>query len=218
MELILISDSKLKITLTSDDMAQYELDCDTMNYDNMETRKAFREIFDHAKSLTGFDTAGDRLFIQLYPSREGGCEMYVTKLGLVCAEKRDREGDRTRAILPHSQPETETSPSSCPFPRGGGERDRTGAYRFEKMENLLCVCRQLARQGYASHSSAYRDERNRYFLILRERASTFGVPCGEFSFISEFGTPENAENIRLYINEHGFPICEGNAVNTLSRF
>ncbi len=216
MELILISDSKLKITLTSDDMAQYELDCDTMDYDNTDTRRAFREIFEHVRDITGFDTAGDRLFIQLYPSREGGCEMYITKLGMICAEKR--EGERTRPSLPRSTQENSPSPALCPAPRGSGERDRLGAYRFETMEDLLRVCRQLAGQGYASHSSAYRDERNRYFLLLRERAGAFGILCGEYSFITEFGTPENAEFIRLYISEHGFPICEGNAVNTLSRF
>ena len=218
MELIRISDSKLKITLTSDDMAQYELDCDTMDYDNTDTRRAFREIFDHAKSMTGFDTAGDRLFIQLYPSREGGCELYVTKLGLICAEKREHESSRSHATLPHSISEAAHEASPYPIPLGCGERDRMGAYRFERLESLLCVCRQLSRRGYAAHSSAYRDERDRYYLILRERMGAFGVPCGEFSFISEFGTPENAEHVRIYISEHGTPICEGNAVNTLSHF
>lgn len=216
MELIRISDSKLKITLTSDDMTQYELDCDTMDYDNTETRKAFWNILDHAKHMTGFDAAGDRVFVQLYPSKKGGCEMYVTKLGMICAEKR--EGERTRTSLPHRPQEATPDTALYPVPRGGGERDRMGAYRFEKMGDLLLVCRQLATQGYAAHSSAYRDEKDRYYLLLRERANAFGVPGGEFTFIAEFGTPQNAEVIRLYISEHGSPICEGNAVNTLSRF
>lgn len=220
MELILISDSKLKITLTSDDMAQYELDCDTMDYDNTETRKAFWEILDRAKHITGFDAASDRVFIQLYPSRSGGCEMYITKLGMVCAERREgaRESAReeTHARFPRGESEAKSLP--YPVPHGGGDRDRIGAYRFEHMESLLRVCRQLACVGYGAESSAYRDERDRYYLILRERASAFGVPCGEFSFISEFGTPENAETVRLYISEHGSPLCEGNAVGTLARF
>lgn len=217
MELILISDSKLKITLTSDDMAQYELDCDTMDYDNTETRRAFWEILDRAKHITGFDAASDRVFIQLYPSKKGGCEMYVTKLGLVCAESG--QGERARASLTRgTDREKDAAPRVCPIPHGSGDRDRLGAYRFEQLESLLCVCRQLAGRGYASHSSAYRDEKKHYFLLLRERASAFGVPCGEFSFITEFGTAENAETVRLYISEHGSPICEGNAVNMLARF
>ena len=217
MELIRIGDSKLKITLTSDDMTQYDLDCDTMDYDNTETRKAFRDILDRAKHATGFDAAGDRVFVQLYPSKKGGCEMYVTKLGLVCAERR--EGERTTrtsaARVTHTNhPTTAVSPQS----ESGEERERLGAYRFEGLEPLLSVCRQLVARGYAAHSSAYRDEKARYYLLLCERAGAFGTPVGEYAFITEFGTPENARTVRLYISEHGSVICEGNAVATLSRF
>ena len=73
MELIKISDTKLKITLTKDDMIRYELNCDTIDYDNTETRKAFWNILDHAKHVTGFDAASERVFIQLYPDKGGGC-------------------------------------------------------------------------------------------------------------------------------------------------
>ena len=215
MELIRIGDSKLKITLTSDDMTQYDLDCDTMDYDNTETRRAFWDILDHAKQVTGFDATGDRVFVQLYPSRKGGCEMYITKLGLICADRR--EGERTRAPLSRS-PHTTHAPTPTAVRNENGERDRLGAYRFEGLRDLLCVCRHLAHIGYDAQSSAYRDERDRYYLLLREHARGYGISCNEFSFIAEFGTPENAETVRLYISEHGAPICEGNAVTTLSRF
>lgn len=71
MELILISDSKLKIMLTRDDMQQYALDCDTIDYDNTETRRAFWNILDEAKHRTGFDAAARA---GVYPalSVEGG--------------------------------------------------------------------------------------------------------------------------------------------------
>ena len=216
MELIRIGDSKLKITLTSDDMTAYELDCDTMDYDNTETRKAFWNILDHAKHATGFDAAGDRVFVQLYPSKKGGCEMYITKLGMICAEKR--EGERTRLSPTHSSHAPHTPPLPSPVSKAYGERDRMGAYRFERMGDLLCVCRRLASCGYTDHSSAYHDDKKRYFLLLKERTNAFGIPDGAFSFITEFGTPENAEYVRLYISEHGSPICIGDAVATLSRF
>ena len=216
MELIRIGDSKLKITLTSDDMTQYDLDCDTMDYDNTETRKAFRDILDRAKHATGFDVAGDRVFVQLYPSKKGGCEMYVTKLGLVCAERRD--GERTRTAATRSTHNNHPAPSISPLTESGEERERMGAYRFEGLDPLLAVCRQLAAMGYHAQSSAYRDENARYYLLLCERAGAFGTPVGEYAFITEFGTPENERTIRLYISEHGSVICEGNAVTTLSRF
>ncbi len=216
MELIRIGDSKLKITMTLDDMTQYDLDCDTMDYDNSETRKAFWAILDRAKLACGFDATGDRVFVQLYPSKKGGCEMYVTKLPLLCADRR--EGERTRSPLPRSSHASQTTTVPNPHTGDSEERERLGAYRFEGLEALIRVCRQLSAHGYDAQSSAYRDEKGRFYLLLRERAGAFGTPVAEYAFITEFGTPENARTIRLYISEHGSPICEGNAVTTLARF
>ena len=81
MELILISDSKLKIMLSPDDMKDFDLDCDSVDYSKTETRRAFWSILDEAKHRTGFDAASQRIYIQLYPCRQGGCEMYITKIG-----------------------------------------------------------------------------------------------------------------------------------------
>ena len=95
MELIMISNSKLKIMLTSEDMKEYSLDCNTLSYENTETRRAFWSILDEAKHRTGFDAASERVFVQVYPSKKGGCEMYVTKLGVFSGKKQvhNEDGD-----------------------------------------------------------------------------------------------------------------------------
>ena len=80
MELIRISESKLKVMLSPEDMAHYAISCETIDYENTETRRAFWDILDIAKHQTGFDAARDKVYIQVYPSRTGGCELYVTKL------------------------------------------------------------------------------------------------------------------------------------------
>ena len=80
MELIKISDSKLKIALTPTDMEKYSLDIQTMDYDKTQTRSAFWQLLDEAKHKTGFDAASEKIFVQIYSSAGGGCEMYVTKL------------------------------------------------------------------------------------------------------------------------------------------
>ena len=41
MELILINEKKLKIMLTPEDMREYEIDCDSVDYARTETRRAF---------------------------------------------------------------------------------------------------------------------------------------------------------------------------------
>lgn len=81
MEIIKISQSELKVTMTSEDMQRYDLDCDTLGDDPEESRKALKCILREAKAEKGFSAAGERLLVRVFPSRDGGCEMFVTKLG-----------------------------------------------------------------------------------------------------------------------------------------
>ena len=199
MELILISDSKLKIMLTSADMQQYALDCDTIDYDNTETRRAFWNILDEAKHRTGFDAAAERVFIQLYPSKGGGCEMYVTKLGF--------DDTRTaRALLPGGSS------------KRGVLRSRISAYRFAGLDNLIAVCRRLRalQESTAADnipSTVWQDDTGHWHLILDET----DTPPALLGFPAEFGTAEDAGRLSLYIHEHGTSVCRGNAADLLGR-
>ena len=78
MELIRISQTKLKIMLDRNDMRR--LDLEAGNPADISSREAFRNILKEAKARCGFDAVGDRVFVQYYPDKCGGCEMFVTKL------------------------------------------------------------------------------------------------------------------------------------------
>ena len=193
MELILISENKLKITLTECDMKQYDLDCDDIDYDNTETRKAFWSILDEAKHRTGFDAASQRVFIQLYPSKEGGCEMYVTKIALKTESKK--EATPSLALLPLSR--------------------RHVAFKFSSLDGLISVCRRLCAIDFSGKSESYKTDDGKYVLIIDEPEENAYIGLCEHSFIDEFGKRENLKNIRLTINEHGECICPENAVEIL---
>jgi Negative regulator of genetic competence, sporulation and motility len=147
MELILINDSKLKVMLTPADMESYAITCDTIDYENTETRRAFWNILDEAKHKTGFDAASDKVFIQVYPSKNGGCELYVTKL-----LHNDYGGNIT----------VKRNDSTV-----------TAVYEFENINSLLAVCRQLAVVGYIGDSSAFSDSNKSYYLSITERKDTY---------------------------------------------
>lgn len=193
MELILIGSGKLKIMMTPEDMAQYDLKYGDIDYDSTETRRAFWSILDEAKHKTGFDAASDRVFVQLYPSKEGGCEMYVTKIG----EKENAKG--LRLILPDDAGKT-----------------RREIYSFERLEWLAAVCGRLLRGNYRGESSAYYDPANgRYFLSLNvpQRVSSGFCPT---SFIKEYGKNESYAKTTLYIAEYCKCICVSDAVQFFS--
>lgn len=206
MELILINSSKLKIMLTGDEMKKYDLDTDRIDYDTTATRKAFWSILDDAKSETGFDAASDKVFIQLYPSKKGGCEMYVTKLGDTSSSPR--AGKSTRGT---PREKFQIIPSS----HGTGGKARMGAFAFDSLTALLSVCRRLREMNWQGESHAYRDGNGACFLFLSDADRGSYTAIDDFSFISEYGTRENAERLRLYISEHATCIREHDAVAVL---
>ncbi len=183
MELLRISDSKLKVTLSADDMEKYRLDNETMDYDNTETRSAFWQILDEAKHKTGFDAGGEKIFVQVYPSRCGGCEMYVTKV----SEERALSAAQRR-----------TPPVSL-------VRGSVSVYRFETLDLLITVCRKLKEIGYTGESAAYGAEDD-FWLVIRERLHNSIMSANaisEYSFIEEYGTRQSGGIMLAYLREHG---------------
>ena len=190
MELLRISDKKLKVMLSDEDMERYRLDREHLDYDTTETRSAFWQILDEAKHKTGFDAGGGKLFVQIYPSRGGGCELYVT---LTEEEKAPR----------HKKPLV---------------RGYESIYRFETLALLLEVCRKLRELGYRDESSAFAVEGG-YCLIIREKLeSSIMSPkaLGEFSFIEEYGTRLSGGVRLAHLREHGNCLERERAVEIFS--
>ena len=200
MELIRISDSKLKIMLTPTDMRQFELSTDNFYDDSEQMHRSFRLLLDEVRRRSGFEADDHRISVQYFPSREGGCEMFISNL----SGEKDRA---TCALTPAQgiQPTTRTRGSFC----------RSFAYRFEGLDELLSVCRRLLPMDYISASSAWRDDAGRYYLFLNTfTPSPFATP-EELYFVVEYGSVENAAQLRLYLAEHGAVVCAEDAVGTL---
>ncbi|MCQ2413632.1 MAG: adaptor protein MecA [Clostridia bacterium] len=86
MELLMIGETKCKVTLTREDLSKYRLNPDGLNSENAESKNAVREILNELKGKTGFDPS-ERVLIRCYPSKDGGCEMFVTRLTEPAQEK-----------------------------------------------------------------------------------------------------------------------------------
>lgn len=84
MELIQIGENRLKVMLTEEDMKRYAIEFELLDYGNTETRRAIWSILDEAKQQIGFDAARDKVYIQAFRGRAGGCELFVS-----CSERED---------------------------------------------------------------------------------------------------------------------------------
>ena len=185
MELIKISTTKLKVMLSADDMKKYELDPDGMV--DISTRSAFWRIMRVARERCGFDAEGGRVFVKYYPERHGGCEMFVTKLGV-----------------------SEHIDSGC---TSGAARSRYSGnyivYSFGSLSEVLATCRCLRESKYRGVSRLYigdSTDRVRYYLILEK----------ESYFASENYGHRCCDTYYHVICEHGSLLC-ASAVELLGK-
>lgn len=201
MDLILISESKLKVTLTPEDMKALQLSCDDIDYDSTGTRRAFWSILDEAKQKTGFDAAHSRVFIQIYPSKDGGCELYVTKLSPETGSSlkmTDRSCDSSDRLTLDRAGEFDL------------KKVRGCAAEFETLSQLTNCCRRLYADGYRGKSYAYCDRsriKTRYILILDGIA--------DINILREYGNLLDPDIVHIWVAEHCDEIRMSDAVETL---
>ena len=80
MDVLKISDTKVKIMLTRADVKKFKLDAEKVDYNDAKTRNSIWELLDHVKKHHGWSCENNKLLIQFYPSKDGGAELFVTKL------------------------------------------------------------------------------------------------------------------------------------------
>ena len=205
MEWIRISTNKLKIMLSAEDARRYALNCENADYTDLMTRKAFQEILTDVRHETGFDATEDKVYIQMYPSKEGGCELFVTKLGLLLTENNHKEPTPTEKQPPAK---SEKSPRTV--------RKKSNAFSFSHLDDLLALCRRLS-PLYTGESEIWLDECGVWWLILTEEGDS-AVMLNDFNFIREYGQTVSAEQARAVLPEHGRAICLSRAVQAFQNF
>lgn len=232
MELIIINQSKLKIMLSPPDMQRYELTSEHLDCTDEQTRRAFRRIFEDARTQSGFDTTGERLLVQLYTSKYGGCEIFVTKLGEKDAHPEDAQSlSRAEKALLQRVFAIEDSPASPTSKQAEPDTSvsmpclpstRPVTLLFSDMPSLLSACLRLHQLPYTGPSSAYALEeadgaKSGYCLLLHLPDNIYFHLPQTYGFLSEYGQETDACHMTCYLSEHGRPICMEKAVEQLSR-
>ena len=217
MQIELLNETELKVTLTAKDLERYAIDCAHMDYGTTETRRAFWSILDEARRETGFDAARDRVYVRVYPSADGGCDMYVTKLAETQTEKRDTSCETAAPEEPHPviSPAAEKTPAELPY-----RQTVVYALDIDTADALIGLCALLLQRGYHAPSDAYVRERGgaeRYYLTVTEEKTgngTAAVP--PLAILEEYGTRIASPAMRCSLIEHARCIAADNAVERLA--
>lgn len=195
MEVLKISGTKIKIMLTSLDMEKYSLDINDVDYNDPKTRTKVWKILDFVKKEYGFDSEGDKLLIQFYPSKDGSAELFVTKLtGLSRGNERFMSKSVNVTMLD----------------------SRRTMYNFGSLTELIQASKIISGAKSIKDSELFYSDSEGYYLEITERGATrLGQIC-EFAILLEFASKTPDERIP-YITEHCKKLTDGSAVEQLSR-
>ena len=193
MEFLLIGDSKIKIVLSREEAEQHGLDKGTPDVSGPSARRSFWRILEQAKSEVGFDPAGDKVLIQLYPIKSGGCEIFVTKLGIL-SESSARLVSKSDRIAMLSK--------------------KSSLYVFDSPEDLISATKAIKSRagGFVPIADVFCDE-EKYYLSIEEYGKG-GEPV-EFPCILEFSSVLTAD-LSIYICEHTDRLTDGDAIERFS--
>ena len=180
MEHILINSGKLKLMLTRADIVRYSLsgiiDGQSEDAEDPRVKKdALRQLLDEAGRIPGFDGRG-RMFIQLYPSRDGGAEIYITRL-------TTREAEAFRG--------DEDDFMECD---GFFDRRDAGVRGFGDEENGVSDDRVSGRNGSASDESIIISDDSQ--TDEKSGSLSFGRGCKESDLSGGCDDPDNVGSER----------------------
>ncbi len=206
MELIIINEKELKIVLNCAEAREYGID--TRDGENVGG-DGVKAILKNASRKCGMDLCAGRVFIRHCQSDTGGCELLVAKL----TQDSENGGEAN-----FDKPQKHVAPA--PPSRSDAQREmKTGScFCFDEMGHMISACRALAARGDLAclSGSAFRcdDEKFRLFLPHVEEGET--LPA-ELAVLEEYGVRESRVFADAYAAEHGYAICDGDAVATLAR-
>ncbi|WRS26666.1 adaptor protein MecA [Oscillospiraceae bacterium MB08-C2-2] len=189
MEIILVSPEKLKIILTRQDMNNLSLEYEDMDYTDLQTKEVIVSLLEQAKEQAGFNPKNTKLFIEVYPTQEGGCVLYFTSHSSGSWYGGPKKGYQVGPII----------------------------FEFEDSETLIqAAIRLFSRYSHRIYKSSLYLYGQRYRLILypldySDRLSVF--------FLGEYAKRVGeGEILAAFIQEHGKELAVDNAIDLLARY
>lgn len=90
----IVNSNKIKVLLSASDMEAFGITYSQLDYANEETRFAINDILTQVKIELGFESAGYRLFVEVFKSDDGGCTFYFTRTKPNIKDKIQNQTDK----------------------------------------------------------------------------------------------------------------------------
>lgn len=197
-----LSENKIRITLTINDLKDKDIDFHDFMSNPLETQDLFLDILKEAKEKIGFCTTDYRVKIEALAMIDGDFVVNITRVSntekSICTPKKKFKVRRKTAITQSEQ----------------------AIYKFDSFDDYCYFIHYLS-QGTLCNSHLIAknivvyEYQNEYYLIFNDININFKNISGFYSAITEFGTYIN--NSSLFISklkECGNIVIKNNALKT----
>ncbi len=198
MKFEVISENVIKVTLSADDMAKWNISHDNLTPANPKSNEIFWDILHMASEETGIDFENCKLTIEAMQKNDGTFIIFITKKQFSPVEEQKRYRYRKAKGKPLSS-------------------DSVLVYLFDDFNH---ICRFAKNNLYycllfESHNTLYKHN-DKYCLVVNIPAGLKSFVRGFSSSISEYASlPSNSLLYSSYLGEHCRTLIADNCLKIL---
>lgn len=199
-----ISENKIRIFVSFDDLEERDIDLSSFNYNSPETQELFWDLMEQAELELGFETHESQLCIEAVTDVEQGFVITITKI--------DDDGDfeSIQKFIKNRYRRNDLK-----FKKKAGNTCSTVMiYNLETFDDLCYLCARL-KPLYSGDSSVYQCEGS-YYLVFKRMDDIDNDHAKIESIVSEYG--DRVLNVMFfegYLNEYGTLMVENDAIGYL---
>lgn len=190
LKIEIIDEKTIKILLSVEDMQEFHLTYEQMDYNDTVTRKAILSIVQKIRQDTTVDLEMNKLFIEAFPDTSGGCILYVNLI----------EAQQMQSLKSGKQ-----------------SFDTPLIFILENIDLVAGVSSRLMKEHshLIIHSSLYQMEQRYYLLLYTYCRMEKKIIC----LLKEYGSYLGKGAIlSAFVHEHGKEILKDNAIETITQY
>lgn len=207
MKIERISHNKIKVTLSIDDLEEWNIDVENLSYNSPETQEMFWSMMKKAELEAGFYVDDSQLVVEAMPLQSEGFVIMVTRVD---------EDDDFESI--HKYIKSKFKKSELRVKR---KSKRIGSslmiYMFSNFEDICAASMRLS-DIYSGESTLYK-YKEYYYLTLTKNCTSNSSPETVEAILSEYGKKISHTSIQEgFLNEHAVKMIDNNAVEVLQEY
>lgn len=207
MKIEKISENKIKVTISPDDLEERNIDLSSLNYNSPATQELFGDLMEKAELEFGFNAADSQLCIEAVTDSREGFIITITKL--------DEDGDFESI---QNFIKNRFRKSDLKVKRKNRKIcSAIMIYSFNNFDDICALCDKVD-SLYSGDSTLYKLKEVYYLLLTKNSFNSADVKRLE-AILSEYGRKiSNVGFYEGYLNEHGTKIIEYNAFDIIRSY